>query len=240
MIRRSVSSCDSPGSARPDPAAGPREVGPQPGQPRQLVLELGQLHLEAALVGLRVLGEDVEDQPAPVDDLDLEQLLEGPLLAGRQLVVGDEDVEAGLALGGDELLGLALADVPVRVDVAAVLPLGADDLGAGGRGQAGQLGERILGGPAGVRRRCRRRRGTPSRRARTRSIIVLGIGRRIALRPGSTRPARVDGARSPAGGESVVGGVEPVDPGLGAGTRSAGAWRTRRCGRRRARSPPRA
>ena len=70
--------------------------------------------------------------------------------AGRQLVVGDEDVEAGLALGRDELLGLALADVPVRVDVAAVLPLGADDLRAGGRREVGELGERVLGGPAGI------------------------------------------------------------------------------------------
>ena len=133
-----------------DPAAGPRQVGPQPGQPRQLVLELGELDLEAALVGLGVEGEDVEDQPAPVDHLDVEQLLERPLLARRELVVGDEHVEAGLALGRGQLLRLALADVPVRVHVAAVLPLGADDLGAGGGGQVGQLGERVLGRPAGV------------------------------------------------------------------------------------------
>ena len=70
------------GSAGPDAAAGPRQVRPQPGQARQLVLELGELDLEPALVGLRVLGEDVEDQPAAVDDLDVEQALEG-LLLGR-------------------------------------------------------------------------------------------------------------------------------------------------------------
>ena len=51
-------------------------------------------------------------------------------------------------LAATQLLGLALADVPVRVDVAAVLPLGADDLGAGGRREVGELGERVLGGPA--------------------------------------------------------------------------------------------
>jgi len=134
-------------STRPDPAAGPRQVGPQPRQPRQLVLELRQFDLETAFVGLGVEREDVEDEPAAVDDLDVEQLLEGPLLGRRQLVVGDQDVEAGLALGRDEILGLALADVPVRVDVAAVLPLGADHLGTRRRGQVGQLGERILGGP---------------------------------------------------------------------------------------------
>ena len=138
------------GAARADAALGAREVGPQPGQPRQLVLELGQLDLEPALVGLGVEREDVEDQPAAVDDLDVEQLLERPLLGGRQLVVGDEQVEAGLALGRDELLRLALADVPVGVDVAAVLPLGADHLRPGRGGQVGELGERILGAPAVV------------------------------------------------------------------------------------------
>ena len=78
------------GPAGADAAAGAREVGPQAGQARQLVLELGQLHLEAALVGLGVLGEDVQDQAAAVEDLDLEQLLQGALLIGRQLVVGHE------------------------------------------------------------------------------------------------------------------------------------------------------
>ena len=136
------------GAPRPDAALGARQVGPQPRQARQLVLELRQLDLEAALVGLRVQREDVEDQPAAVDDLDLEELLEGALLGRRQLVVGDEHVEPGLALGRHELLGLALADVPVRVDMAAVLPFGADDVGAGRRGEVGELGERVLGGPA--------------------------------------------------------------------------------------------
>ena len=150
MIRRSVSSWLSPGPRVPIPPPVRDQVGPQPGQARQLVLELGELDLEAALVGLGVEREDVEDQPAAVDDLDVEQLLERALLGGRQLVVGDEHVEAGLALGRDELLRLALADVPVRVDMAAVLPLGADDLGARGRRQVGQLGERVLGRPAVV------------------------------------------------------------------------------------------
>ena len=150
MIRRSVSSWLSPGPRVPIPPPVRLQVRPQPGQARQLVLELGELDLEPALVGLGVEGEDVEDQPAAVDDLDVEQLLERALLGRRQLVVGDEHVEAGLALGRDELLRLALADVPVRVDVAPVLPLGADDLGTRGRRQVGQLGERVLGRPAVV------------------------------------------------------------------------------------------
>ena len=48
-------------------------------------------------MGLGVQGEDVEDQPAAVDDLDVEQALEALLLGRAELVVGDEDVEPGLA-----------------------------------------------------------------------------------------------------------------------------------------------
>ena len=101
-------------------------------------------------MGLCVEREDVEDQPAAVDDLDVEQALERALLGRRQLVVGDEQVEAGLALGRDELLRLALADIPVRVDVATVLPFGPDHVGTGRGREVGELGERILGGPAVV------------------------------------------------------------------------------------------
>ena len=138
------------GAAGPDAAAGPRQVGPQLRQARELILELGELHLQPSLVGLGVHGEDVEDQPAAVDDLDLEQLLECALLRGRQLVVGDEDIEPGLPLGRCEVLGLALADIPVRVDVPTVLPFGAHDVTARGRREGGEFGQRLLGGPAVV------------------------------------------------------------------------------------------
>src|SRR4029079_11202242 len=136
-------------SPRADATLGSRKVRPEPRQARELVLELRQLDLQPALVRARVLGEDGEDHAAPVDDLDLDELLERSLLRRRELVVGDEQVEAGLGLGGHELLGLALADVPVWVDMASVLPLGADDFGACGQGEVGQLGQRVLGIPAG-------------------------------------------------------------------------------------------
>ena len=69
-------------AAGPDAATGPRQVRPEAGEPRQLVLELRELHLEATLVRARVLGEDVQDQPAAIDDLDVEERLEGFLLGG--------------------------------------------------------------------------------------------------------------------------------------------------------------
>src|SRR6185295_19995429 len=110
-------------TARPDAALRAGEVRPQARQPWQLVFELRELDLEASFVGLRVEREDIEDQPAAVDDLDAQELFERPLLRRRELVVSDEDVEARLASGRRQFLGFALADVPVRVHVAAVLPL---------------------------------------------------------------------------------------------------------------------
>ena len=41
-----------------------------------LVLQLGQLDLRLALLGLRVLREDIQDQRGPVDHLDLEPVLQ--------------------------------------------------------------------------------------------------------------------------------------------------------------------
>ena len=138
-------------SARADAALRARQVRPQPRQARQLVLELGQLDLQAALVRARVLGKDVEDQAAPIEHLDAEQALQRTSAGWAEISSSaTSSVKPVSCLARDQLLRLALAHVPVRIDVAAVLPLGADYLGAGGVGQAGQLGERILGRPAGV------------------------------------------------------------------------------------------
>ena len=176
------------GSAGADAALGARQVGPQPRQARQLVLELGELDLEPALVGLGVQGEDVEDQPAAVDDLDLEQAPRAPSAgSGESSSSATRRSKPVSLFACEQLLGLALADVPVRVDVAAVLPLGADDLGAGRGRQVGELGQGVLGGPA-RRRRCRRRRGRPSRRVgRGRSSLGGSWEPKDTRRPVPTR-----------------------------------------------------
>ena len=59
------------------------------------VLQLGQLDLRLALLALGVLGEDVEDQRGPVDDLDLDPVLEVAQLARSELAVADDGVGAG-------------------------------------------------------------------------------------------------------------------------------------------------
>ena len=72
-MRRSLSSCDSPGSARPDAAAEALEVLPHAPHARQVVLELRELDLQLALGADGVLGEDVEDQLGAVDDTRVER-----------------------------------------------------------------------------------------------------------------------------------------------------------------------
>ena len=68
------------GPAGPDATTLLRELGSLAPQPREAVAELGELDLDHALLARGVLGEDVEDQRDPVDDVDLEELLEVALL----------------------------------------------------------------------------------------------------------------------------------------------------------------
>ena len=83
-------------AAAPAGAAGlPGQRLAPAAQAGQQVLQLGQLDLRLALFALRVLGEDVEDQRGPVDDLDLDLLLEVAQLGRRQLAVADDRVGAG-------------------------------------------------------------------------------------------------------------------------------------------------
>src|SRR6202012_4088854 len=90
------------GTAGPDAAAAGHPAAGLPGQrlapaaqPRQHVLQLGQLDLGLALAALRVLGEDVQDQRGAVDHLDLDHALQAPQLARAQLTVADHRVRAG-------------------------------------------------------------------------------------------------------------------------------------------------
>ena len=114
-------------------------------QTGQEVAQLGQLDLGLALPGAGVLGEDVQDQRGPVDDLDLELLLQLAQLPGRELAVGDDGVGAGGLHRLAQLGDLARAHEGARVGVLAPLDEPVEDLGACGLGQAGQLDQRGVG-----------------------------------------------------------------------------------------------
>ena len=150
MMRRSVSSCDSP---------GPRVPMPPPVRERCVHSRVrrGSWYSSWASSTCR-RPSCVWACRAKMSRIRRERSMTLVLTASsrarcwrrRELVVGDEDRVAGLRLRGHQLVDLALAHVVVGVHVAAVLPLRADDLGAGRVGQAGQLLDRFLGRPAGV------------------------------------------------------------------------------------------
>ena len=69
ILRRSVSSCVSPGTAGSDAAAKLRHGATAFGEAGQLVFELREFYLELAFAGLGMAGEDVEDELRTVDDV---------------------------------------------------------------------------------------------------------------------------------------------------------------------------
>ena len=91
------------------------ELAAPAAEPLLHVVQLRELDLRLALGGLRVLGEDVEDQRGPVDHLDLEPVLEVPQLAGVQLAVADDGVGTGGLHHLAQAVDLAATDVRRRV-----------------------------------------------------------------------------------------------------------------------------
>ena len=140
------------GTAGPDAGAAGHPATPLPGQrntpatqPRQQVVQLGEFDLRLALLGAGVLGEDVQDQRGAVDHLDLQLLLQVAQLAGRQLAVADHRVGAGAVDQFGQLDDLARADVGRRVGAVAALDHRVQHHRAGGLGEPGELGHRLLG-----------------------------------------------------------------------------------------------
>ena len=140
------------GTAGADAGAGGDPATTLPGQrrtpaaePGNQVVQLGELDLRLALLGPGVLGEDVQDQRGPVDDLDPQPLLQVAQLAGGQLAVTDDGVRAGGLDDLDQLLDLAGADVGRAVRVAAALHQRVEHDRPGRLGEPGQLGHRRLG-----------------------------------------------------------------------------------------------
>jgi hypothetical protein len=110
-------------------------VGPQTGQTRQPVLELGQLDLEAPLVRRRAAGEYVEDECCAIDDLDVERTLQVALLGWAEVVINHHDVVADVVAAGLDLLELPFADVGTGQGVGELLGYRTYDLDVDGFGQ---------------------------------------------------------------------------------------------------------
>ncbi len=107
------------------------EVGPHTGQAGKQVLVLGKLHLGLGRRRLRALGEDVENQARPVENLDLQLLLYVGNLLCREVIVENHHSDVVLldiflyflqlafadesrGVGGVDLLGEALDHLAPR------------------------------------------------------------------------------------------------------------------------------
>ena len=138
------------GAPQPDPAADPREVDPHALEPGQQVLELGQLDLQAGLVGAGAGGKNVQDQFGAVHHPNLAQRLQVLALRGGQLVVKDDQIGFAFLHQLGQFAGLALAEVVAGLGSIEALHQLADDQSPGGVGQAGELGEVLRGLPGPV------------------------------------------------------------------------------------------
>jgi len=110
---------------------------------------LGQLYLEEPLAGASVLGKDIEDESRAVQDLDIEGLLQVALLGGGEFVIEYHGGKPQFVAPRGDLHDLAAADVSRRVRAVQPLHCAANDLGASGPRQEGQLFQGSLGAPAG-------------------------------------------------------------------------------------------
>ena len=92
-----------------------------------------------------MLGEDVEDQGGAVDDLHLDDVLEGAPLTRGQLAVADDGVGADGDDDVAQLLRLALAEVGGGVGALPSLDDPVEHVRAGRLGQCGELADGVLG-----------------------------------------------------------------------------------------------
>lgn len=113
--------------------------------------QLGQLHLQLALVAACPLREDVEDQASAVDHAPLQIALQIALLARRQGVVDQHQIRAGGLGSGLDLFQLAAADQGRRVRFVDARGERGRHRGARRLCKVGELLQHILfGRPTGV------------------------------------------------------------------------------------------
>jgi hypothetical protein len=133
-----------------EPTALTGKVGPEAGEAWEEVLELGELDLELAFAGAGALGEDLEDQGGPVEDLAAERFLQIPGLRTGEFVVEDHGVDAEFLAARGELRGLAGSDAAGRMGCVELLGAIAEDDSADGGGELAEFVERIADVPGGA------------------------------------------------------------------------------------------
>src|SRR5438045_669791 len=80
-------------AAHADAAFLPGQVAPEPGQPRQQMLELGQFDLEFSFTRAGALGENIEDQGRAIENLTIENLFEVAALGGGEFIIENDGIQ---------------------------------------------------------------------------------------------------------------------------------------------------
>ena len=127
------------------------QVGPRAHEAAALVVEMGQLDLQRALLGGGTAAEDLEDQPGAVEHLGLQFLLQVALLHGGERVVDDDHLRAGLGHRLGQLRNLAGAEQRRGARLGHGRDLGAADVEVDGAREPDSLLQPRLVGAAGAR-----------------------------------------------------------------------------------------
>ena len=109
------------GATGADAAALSGKAGAHTGKPGQQIFILSQFHLQAALLGLGPLGEDVQNQRAAVQHRHADDLLQRPDIAGRQLIIENNHSGRSGFHQHFNFQCLALTDKRMRIGGMAVL-----------------------------------------------------------------------------------------------------------------------
>jgi hypothetical protein len=137
------------GAPGPNATSQPGQLAPMAGEAREQILELGQLDLELPLPRSGALGENIQNEPGPINHLSTKGGFEISLLGTGQVIVEDDEIHALLADRPD------LLDLP-RTDQGA--GIGQEPLLEDAKGrrspcrdrQLSQLLQGILGVPTGL------------------------------------------------------------------------------------------
>ncbi len=98
------------------------------GQPRQPIAKLGQLDLEPAVPGARVLREQIEDELGAVDHPEIEAFAQVARLGGGEVLIEDHQVGVVLEGADHEILKPSRPDQELRIHPRPVLGHHLDDL----------------------------------------------------------------------------------------------------------------
>src|SRR5581483_949104 len=104
-----------------DPATQLRHLDPAPGEARQQVLKLRQFHLQLAFACAGMGGENVEDQLRSINNANMGEFLDVPLLRCGQVVIEQQYVSGSGRGGRGNFLQLSLANEGGRIRTVAAL-----------------------------------------------------------------------------------------------------------------------